>query len=143
MLEAVEKLEDLLKLPAEVKLNSADSPLEAEITLQQALRGWDFDVQRPTLQQKINQLIVARLKMPRQLLPFVNEYGRILEMYLAKRMRVANFKPRRGQARPKVAPIIDEAVRLLDGADRRLLLFKPEVATPKPAMGTPGSTPTN
>ena len=38
-------------------------------------------------------------------------------------------KPRRGQARPKVAPIIDEAVRLLDGADRRMLLFKPEVAT--------------
>ena len=143
LLEAVEKLEDLLKLPAELKLNSADSPLEAEITLQQALRGWDFDVQRPTLQQKINQLIVARLKMPRQLLPFVNEYGRILEMYLAKRMRVANFKPRRGQARPKVAPIIDEAVRLLDGADRRLLLFKPEVATPKPAMGTPVPTPTN
>ena len=55
LLEAVEKLEDLLKLPAEVKLNSADSPLEAEITLQQALRGWDFDA-AAWPQQKINQL---------------------------------------------------------------------------------------
>ena len=142
LLEAVEKLEDLLKLPAEVKLNSADSPLEAEITLQQALRGWDFDVQRPTLQQKVNQLIVARLKMPRQLLPFVNEYGRILETYLAKREQIANFKPRRGQARPQVSPVIDDAVRLLDGADRRLALFKPATATPKPAE-TPASVPNN
>ena len=141
LLEAVEKLEDLLKLPAEVKLNSADSPLEAEITLQQALRGWDFDVQWPTFQQKINQLIVARLKMPRQLLPFVNEYGRILESYLAKRIQIANFKPRRGQARPKVAPVIEAAVRLLDGADTRLVLFKPETATPKPAKGTPAPAP--
>ena len=141
LLEAVEKLEDLLKLPAEVKLNSADSPLEAEITLQQALRGWDFDVQQPTLRQKINQLIVARLKMPRQLLPFVNEYGRILETYLAKRVQIANFKPRRGQARPQVSPIIEEAVRLLDGADRRLALFKPETATPKPATGASPRSP--
>jgi len=141
LLEAVEKLQDLLKLPAEVKINSADSPLEAEITLQQALRGWDFKVQRSTLRQKVNQLIVARLKMPRQLLPFVNEYGRILETYLAKREQIANFKPRRGQARPRVFPIIDEAVRLLDAVDKRLVLFKPATATPKPAeIPTPAST---
>ena len=79
--------------------------------------------------------------MPRQLLPFVNEYGRILESYLAKRIQIANFKPRRGQARPKVAPVIEAAVRLLDGADTRLVLFKPETATPKPAKGTPAPAP--
>ena len=133
LLEAVEKLENLLKLPAEVKLTDADSPFDAEITLQQALRGWDFEVQKPVFQQKINQLIVARLKMPRQLIPFVNEYGRIIEAYLVQRVQIQNFKTRRGQARPKVAPIIEKTVRLLDGADRRLVLFKPKALPPKPA----------
>ena len=132
LLEAVEKLEYLLKLPTEVRLSDSDSLLEAEITLQQALRGWDFEVQKITFQQKINQLIVARLKMPRQLLPFVNEYGRILETYLFRRVQIENFKPRRGQSRPKVAPVVEETIRLLDEADRRLVLFKPEDFSPKP-----------
>ena len=57
--EAVEKFEHLLKLPAEVRLNDADSPLEAEVTLQQAIRGWDFAVQKQTIEMKINQLLIA------------------------------------------------------------------------------------
>ena len=131
--EAVEKLENLLKLPAEVRLNDADSPLEAEVTLQQAIRGWDFAVQKQTLEMKINQLLIARMKMPRQLLPFVNEYGRILQNYVATRQRIESFKPRRGQAGPRLAPMVDEAVRQLDSVDRRLVLFKPEPTTPAPA----------
>ena len=119
-------------LPSEIKLSVDDSPFDAEITIQQALRGWDFEVQKSTFQQKINQLIVARLKMPRQLIPFVNEYGRIIETYVVQRTQIQSFKPRRGQARPKVAPIIDQTIRLLDGADRRLVLFKPKVLAPKP-----------
>ena len=133
LLEAVEKLENLLKLPAEVRLKDADSPLEAEVTLQQAIRGWDFAVQKQTLQQKINQLLIARVKMPQQLLPFVNEYGRILQNYVVTRQRIESFKPRRGQVRPRIAPVIDEAVRQLDSVDRRLVLFKPESKTPAPA----------
>jgi hypothetical protein len=131
--EAVEKLENLLKLPAEVRLNDADSPLEAEVTLQQAIRGWDFAVQKQTLEMKINQLLIARIKMPRQLLPFVNEYGRILHSYVAIRQRIESFKPRRGQARPRLASMVDEAVRQLDSVDRRLVLFKPESTMPAPA----------
>ena len=133
LLEAVEKLENLLKLPAEVRLKDADSPLEVEVTLQQAIRGWDFAVQKQTLQQKINQLLIARVKMPQQLLPFVNEYGRILQNYVVTRQRIESFKPRRGQVRPRIAPVIDEAVRQLDSVDRRLVLFKPESKTPAPA----------
>ena len=133
LLEAVEKLENLLKLPAEVRLNAADSPLEAEVTLQQAIRGWDFAVQKQTLQQKINQLLIARVKMPQQLLPFVNEYGRILQNYVVTRQRIESFKTRRGQVRPRIAPVIDESVRQLDSVDRRLVLFKPESKTPAPA----------
>ena len=131
--EAVEKFEHLLKLPAEVRLNDADSPLEAEVTLQQAIRGWDFAVEKQTLEMKINQLLIARMKMPRQLLPFVNEYGRILHDYVATRQRIESFKPRRGQARPRLAPMVDEAVRQLDSVDRRLVLFKPEATMPAPA----------
>ncbi len=134
--EAVEKLENLLKLPAEVRLNDTDSPLEAEVTLQQAIRGWDFAVQKQTLEQKINRLLIARVKMPRQLLPFVNEYGRILQSYVATRQRIESFKPRRGQVRSRVAPVIDEAVRQLDSVDRRLVLFKPEPRSPQPAPAT-------
>ena len=137
LLEAVEKFENLLKLPAEVRLNDADSPLEAEVTLQQAIHGWDFAVQKPTLQQKINQLLIARLKMPRQLLPFVNEYGRILQNYVATRQRIESFKPRRGQVRPRLAPVVEEAVRQLDSVDRRLVLFKPEPKTFQPAPAAP------
>jgi len=131
--EAVEKLENLLKLPAEVRLNNADSPLEAEVTLQQAIRGWDFAVQKQTLEMKINQLLIAQMKMPRQLLPFVNEYGRILQDYVATRQRIESFKPRRGQRRSRLSPMVDEAVRQLDSVDRRLVLFKPESTTPAPA----------
>jgi len=131
--EAVEKFENLLKLPAEVRLNDADSPLEAEVTLQQAIRGWDFAVQKQTLEQKINQLLIARMKMPQQMLPFVNEYGRILENYVTTRRQIELFKSRRGQKRPRIAPVIDEAVRQLDSVDRRLVLFKPESNTPTPA----------
>jgi len=82
---------------------------------------------------KINQLLIARMKMPRQLLPFVNEYGRILQNYVATRQRIESFKPRRGHARPRLAPMVDEAVRQLDSVDRRLVLFKPEPTTPAPA----------
>ena len=138
--EAVEKFEILLKLPAEVRLNDADSPLEAEVTLQQAIRGWDFAVQKPTLEQKINQLLIARLKMPRQLLPFVNEYGRILQDYVTTRQRIESFRPRRGQARPRLSPVVDEAVRQLDSVDRRLVLFKP---TPRSTQPAPTTLPQN
>ena len=140
LLEAVEKFENLLKLPAEVRLNAADSPLEAEVTLQQAIRGWDFAVQKQTLQQKINQLLIARLKMPQQLLPFVNEYRRILQNYVATRQRIESFKPRRGRGRPRLAPVVEEAVRQLDSVDRRLVLFKPEPKTSQPA---PAALPRN
>ena len=136
LLEAVEKFENLLKLPAEVRLNDADSPLEAEVTLQQVIRGWDFAVQKQTLKQKINQLLIARVKMPRQLLPFLNEYGHILEKYVTTRQRIESFKPRRGQVRPRLAPVVDEAVRQLDSADRRLVLFKPEPRSSQPAAAT-------
>ena len=130
----MEKFENLLKLPAEVRLNDADSPLEAEVTLQQAIRGWDFAVQKQTLEQKINQLLIARVKMPQQLLPFVNEYGRILQNYVATRQRIELFKPRRGQKRPRLAPVVDEAVRKLDSVDRRMVLFKPDSETPTPQV---------
>ena len=136
LLEAVEKFENLLKLPAEVRLNDADSPLEAEVTLQQVIRGWDFAVQKQTLKQKINQLLIARVKMPRQLLPFLNEYGHILEKYVTTRQRIESFKPRRGQVRPRLAPVVDEAVRQLDSVDRRLVLFKPEPRSSQPAAAT-------
>ena len=136
----MEKFENLLKLPAEVRLNAADSPLEAEVTLQQAIRGWDFAVQKQTLQQKINQLLIARLKMPQQLLPFVNEYRRILQNYVATRQRIESFKPRRGRGRPRLAPVVEEAVRQLDSVDRRLVLFKPEPKTSQPA---PAALPRN
>ena len=138
--EAVEKFEILLKLPAEVRLNDADSPLEAEVTLQQAIRGWDFAVQKQTLEQKINQLLIARMKMPRQLLPFVNEYGRILRNYVTTRQRIESFKPRRGQARPRLSPVIDDTVRQLDSVDRRLVLFKP---TPRSTQPAPTTLPQN
>ena len=74
--------------------------------------------------------------MPRELLPFVNEYGRILQNYVAARQRIESFKPRRGQARPRLAPVVDETVRQLDLVDRRLVLFKPESKTSQPAPAT-------
>ena len=126
-------VEVLDRLGAEVRLNNADSPLEAEVTLQQAIRGWDFAVQKQTLEMKINQLLIARMKMPRQLMPFVNEYGRILQNYVTTRQRIESFKPRRGRARPRLEPMVDEAVRQLDSVGRRLVLFKPEPTTPAPA----------
>jgi hypothetical protein len=82
--EARRKLEDILYTPMQLRVAATDAAL-APVSLQTVINDWTFEQQTALLHEKINQLQVARVRLPKELALLAEGYRAALEKYLRNR----------------------------------------------------------
>ena len=65
--EARQRLEEILYTPLQVRLANEDLPHVTPVALQTVLNDWNFSQQSPLLQNKLNQLRAARVRLTPEL----------------------------------------------------------------------------
>ena len=83
--EARQKLDEILYVPMETRLEGEDAPRVQPVSLQTIIQQWRFDEQAALLKPKVVQLQGARVRLPAELAPLADAYRTTLEKYLHAR----------------------------------------------------------
>lgn len=134
--ESWQKLEEWLRPPVAVRLQSEEAPLQTDVSLQTILRAWGFRQQAETLRARLAQLHNLRLRLAPEVQPVAEDYRRTLAEYvqqLEKKNVLGAPNPTR-QARGE--RLARHTIRQLDAIDakreslRRMLSELPESRSP-------------
>ncbi|MBE0542386.1 MAG: hypothetical protein IH623_13450 [Verrucomicrobia bacterium] len=129
------QLDDLLRVPVEVRRAANELPASGEVTLQTAIREWNQVRQTPPLQQKLRALELARLRASPELAPLVEDYRQVLGSYLRRRDQVGLILTSTTRdTNAKLRNLIRDTVRQLDTLDARRMALKPEPPLPTDAV---------
>jgi len=113
-----DKLDEILRVPVEMRLASNALPTHAEISFQAVLRNFDRDQQAAILQPKLRDLELSQLRLATPFAVLADGYRRVLTEYLDpdKRSRPV---PRFGRHPPVVLsrPIAADTLKKLDALD--------------------------
>jgi hypothetical protein len=118
-----EKLDESIRSFVQVRLQTNDLPLQAEISLQTVLREWDSTRQKQALQLKIRELEQLRLRLAPEFVGIADDYRQTLANYLQNRDHSGSFIPFRKRAVQRHT--LEEALRKLDALDARRTLVRP------------------
>ncbi len=80
-----ETLDELLRPAAQVRATTNSLPQPAEAQLQTVIRDWDYTAQTATLQAKLRELELARLRMAPDWVPLVDQYHQVIQTFLRGR----------------------------------------------------------
>jgi hypothetical protein len=116
---ALQKLDQLLRVTARIRVTPQDLPRTAQVALQDVIEQWPFDRQKPALRDICNQLAPFRWTVPPELLPLVDAYRAALDRYLIQREQAGTVPPVRGQVVTTPTQIARETVKRLDDLDAR------------------------
>ena len=105
--EARQRLEEILYTPLQVQLADEELPHVTPVALQTVLNDWNFSQQSPLLQNKLNQLRAARVRLTPELAALTDGYATVLEKYLQARSHEGRFFRER-KARAAVAGAVQE-----------------------------------
>ena len=86
-------LDEILRTPVEVRHSRNELPGRAEISLATVIREWDFIRQSQTLRAKLRELDLVRLRVSPGLIALVDDYRRVLSVYLERRDRAGLILP--------------------------------------------------
>jgi hypothetical protein len=117
--ESWEKLKFALDVPVQIHLKSDRMPVQAQITLQEAIETWDPVRQEMSLHRALQQLQTARLRVQPELVTLVDEYRRVLENYLEQRTRIGRSGQRNGDAPVNGNVLKKSTCQQLDALDDR------------------------
>ena len=131
--ESIDKLEEILRIPFEVRLNPNDPTLYTDVSIQAIIKGWTMAQQSPELREKINLLRQLQLRVALELRPLIQQYSDVLSRYLDQMEAAVNkTKPTKigrhplAAARPKPArapdendPVVKQTLAQLDVLDAR------------------------
>jgi len=120
--ESWNKLNDIIRSPVEVRLQTNDLPLRIQAPLQTILREWDSARQVQALDTKLHELQAVRLRLDPEFVPLADEYCRTIEAYLQNRDPASSTPSSRKKAAQRVP---DETIQHLDSLDSRLWMLKP------------------
>ncbi len=113
-----DRLDEILRVPVEMRAASNALPARAEISLQAAIRNFDRAQQVAILQNKLRALELAQLRMALQYAGLTDGYRRALEEYIEPAKR-ASLVLRRFK-HPFTSPsktIMNETLKKLDALD--------------------------
>jgi hypothetical protein len=79
-----DKLDEILRVPVQMRADSNSLPAHAEISLQGVIRNFDTARQTEILQAKLRDLEIAGLRMAPQLAGLAYDYHRVLADYLGQ-----------------------------------------------------------
>jgi hypothetical protein len=132
--ESWEKLEEVVHAPVEVRAATNDLPLRTEVNLQTMLQDLDYTGQTTLIREKLRDLMILRLQVTPEFVPFVEGYRQILEGHI-ERSQSAGYVPLvKGSNTPTSAVVLRETIRELDALDARLEAMRP---APESAGGEP------
>ena len=92
-----EKLDALLRIPAEVRTGSNALPVLEEISLQEAITGFSTDAQTTLLEDRLRDLQLAQIRFALPFVMLAREYSTVLADYLGEPRRNLQLG-RRGSA---------------------------------------------
>ena len=112
--EARQRLEEILYTPLQVRLAHEELPHVTPVALQTVLNDWNFSQQSPLLQNKLNQLRAARVRLTPEMATLTDGYATVLEKYLHDRNHEGRFFRER-----KARAAVSAAVLALNNLDAR------------------------
>ena len=95
---SLQKLEEAMRTPIDVRLGTNDLPLHSEARLQNVVGDWNSSMQTPVLKAKLAELDALRAQVSRDLVPLVDGYRQTLAEYIRKRDKPGLVLPFRKQA---------------------------------------------
>jgi hypothetical protein len=124
--ESWSKLDEILRTPVEVRHSRNELPGRAEISLATVIREWDFTRQRQTLPAKLRELDLLRLRVSQDLIPLVDDYHRLLSVYLEKRDHAGLTLPGSKLPSPGAKVVIREVLKQLSELESQREALRPQ-----------------
>ena len=120
--ESSQKLDQTLHASVELHTGTNQLPLTAEVPLQQVLREWDRPRQAETLQLKMRELQLLRVRVSDEFVPLADKYRQLLENYLQHQQKPGIHPFRRRAHAERLAA---ETVQALDQLDALRAAVRP------------------
>ncbi len=127
--ESLQKLEDTIRPPIQVRTATNELPMHADATLQTIIRDWKADQQTETLQRVIIKLQLLRLQVAPVVTPLADEYRLALESYLKRAEPDNSTLARRHPIATSRILLVRDTLKQLDTLDARRALLQAQ-ATP-------------
>jgi hypothetical protein len=115
--ESWEKLDQCLRASVEVRTNVDELPAHSDATLQTVIRQWPDERQKDELRRRVEQLELLHLKVDPRVVPFLDDYRRVLDRFLKDSHPSGVTAVLRKQSAIKAAQ--EEACKELDSLDAR------------------------
>jgi len=117
---ALTHLESILMETAEIRGTNTTGAARQTIRLPELILNWDRDVQREVIRRKVGQLRSMQAHAPKEVMPLLVEYYRVLQQYEAQRMGFDTGSLRRAELEPRQRVVALTAARRLRELDRQL-----------------------
>lgn len=121
--ESWDKLDQVVRSAVQVRIGTNELPLHAEVTLQTIIRDWPAPRQTQALETKLRELQMLRPRLTRELVPFVDDYCRTIELYVQSLNHPGFVLPFRKHAAERHNA--GEAIQRLDELDNRRAQLRP------------------
>ncbi|MBI4657301.1 MAG: hypothetical protein HY735_00380 [Verrucomicrobia bacterium] len=110
----LEKLDEILLIPAQVRLAPDVLPIRTYVTPQQIISEWDFPLQRVALEHLTSRLAALRVNCPLDIASLVERYRQTVQNYLQKRAEAYSISATRGQIAVSIRLLVRETLEQLD-----------------------------
>lgn len=129
------RLDEALQVPAQIRRRRDELPETTTVPLAAVIRDWDYARQEPALRERQRALELLRLRVAQELVGLVDEYRRLLALYLERRARLGMDAP--GLTRPSldVRLLIRDTLQRLGELESKRARLRP-----KPESETAAST---
>jgi hypothetical protein len=130
-------MEELVRPSVQIRSEANELPLETRVSLQTIIRQWGPEEQRLVLRERLQMLIVLRLRVAPELGALLNDYCETINDYLVAREKGGFFRKLR---KNKIIEESEtEAIKRLDALDIRREAARPHDKT----LATVGFKPTS
>jgi hypothetical protein len=115
--QTIAQLDDILDSPVKIPTSTNEPPAVRRIPLQSIITSYGINQHKDVVRQKIADLISLRQRAHPALISLIDDYRRVLEDYLRRRV-TAGFEPE-SPALPRMNPrsIVQQTVKRLDELD--------------------------
>lgn len=138
--ESWNKLDALLRTPVEVRRTQDELPGHADISLATVIREWDFIRQGQTLRAILQELDLLRMRVAPDLVALVDDYRRVLSVYLEKRGRAGLILPGSKMPSPGVKFVLRDTLEDLAALEDRRAELRPQPAPASTAQAVTDPT---
>jgi hypothetical protein len=118
--ESLDRLRAALRVPVQVRMQTNDSPLRTDVSLQTILEEWEPSRQAQVIEQTLTTLAMVRLRIAPELLPLTDEYRLCLGDFLKTRKLMGIHLPKGADRDLPMTQAKVRVLRRLDELDAEL-----------------------